>query len=79
MSEAKLCPMLKVGMRVYYAQTRDITTPEIEPATFLPCVQEKCEWWVGESPVPYTNRYTGQEATVSVPGHCAILDIGRGR
>lgn len=85
MSEAKLCPMLKVGVVMHQAAARGILDPEPDHATFLPCVQEKCEWWVApvqvdgvpswkvwQGKVQEVKTKDGTIAAYVYPGHCAV-------
>lgn len=64
--------------------------PEVREATAntYKCLQERCAWWVagGErmTIVPTTGyaadggyARTAETIMENVPGHCAILDIGR--
>ncbi|MDD5007276.1 MAG: hypothetical protein PHC68_02600 [Syntrophorhabdaceae bacterium] len=70
MSDYKLCPMRKCTSE----EDRDCIVDD-----FLPCVQEKCAWWIEaipdyEAPGPLTGNPIMYSGT---PGHCVALDWGK--
>ena len=75
MSEPTLCPMLKVGYQSFLSETRSTLDDIVERATFLPCLQGKCAWWVSIK----TQAFGDPVGYYTDIGHCAVLDIGRGR
>jgi hypothetical protein len=65
--DEKLCPMRKRAYKLGGGPGMPRSTSE----EFLPCVREKCAWWVAE--------YTYPSGQTSAPvltgnGHCAVLE-----
>ena len=69
MSEIKLCPMKK-DVILQKSIHDGSTVGHLED--FLPCIQEKCAWWIMGC------IWSGEKQDVvsihDVPGHCAALD-----
>lgn len=74
MSETKLCPMQPFTASENYDKWVGVG-----------CLQERCAWWV-EGAVGEEETYLGDDGLRAyyrpprysqLPGHCAILDIGR--
>jgi hypothetical protein len=59
----KLCPM-----------TRMLSMEER-----FACMEDFCAWWVETREVMDNSPQVNYGTHIRVPGHCAILDIGRGR
>lgn len=68
MSEHKLCPIRALaGFSNFYAV----------------CIRETCAWWVkeetGRSSIHIGETGVNETPLDDIPGHCAMLDIGRAR
>ncbi len=61
--DEKLCPKLKRVTYHYYGDHIQATTEDA-----LPCLREKCEWWI---PASYSTEWKTEGE------HCAILAIAR--
>jgi len=70
MSEIKLCPMKKDVILQNFGHLED----------FLPCVQEKCTWWVEARQISKTYdpaiKMT-KDGLLIIEGHCVALDWGK--
>lgn len=74
MSKTKLCPMRK-DVEISRMGLEGLATGQQED--FLPCIQEKCAWWVEQKEVHVSGTALLSPGTITVPGHCVALGWGK--